>query len=79
MNLLLLVGYAGAGPYPQCFVFDTLDEKSPLQKRAQFLEQAIRVSSWCNRILRHFAGTYILGSRLSVIRNDIGMLILKKH
>ena len=41
---LLLVGYAGAGPYPQCFEFDTLDEKliAAKGKEDQFLLQAIK-------------------------------------
>jgi len=41
---LLLVGYAGAGPYPQCFEFDTEEEKliAANGKEQQFINQAIK-------------------------------------
>jgi UDP-MurNAc hydroxylase len=65
---LLLVGYAGAGPYPQCFDFDTIEEKmtAAKAKEQQFLDQAMKYI----RLLKPsayapFAGTYILGSKLS--------------
>ena len=77
MNIdLLLVGYAGAGPYPQCFIFESLDEKRTAAKVKQqkFLKQAEKYI----RLLRPnrfapFAGTYTLGSRLSSLNEFRGV------
>ncbi len=66
MNLLL-VGYAGAGPYPQCFHFDNIGDKQKAaeQKEKQFLQQA---ANYINLLkpdaYAPFAGTYVLGSKL---------------
>ena len=66
----LMVGYAGAGPYPQCF--DNLDAEAKRErgeaKRKQFLHQAamylkhLRPASFLP-----FAGQYTLGGRLSAL------------
>ena len=73
---LLLVGYAGAGPYPQCFIFDSEEEKvvAAKAKEQQFLHQA----SEYIRLLRPthfapFAGTYTLGSCLSSLTKFRGV------
>ena len=78
---LLLVGYAGAGPYPQCFVFDTLEQKISAAKRkeAQFLNQAVKYIQLVKpKTFAPFAGTYILGSRLSVLNEYRGMPSIEK-
>lgn len=65
---LLLVGYGGAGPYPQCFEFDSVDQKKSAAqaKEKQFLEQAVKYIKLIKPLAyAPFAGTYILGSRLS--------------
>ena len=73
---LLLVGYAGAGPYPQCFEFDTLDEKidAARAKQAQFLDQAKKYINLIKPLaFAPFAGTYTLGSRLSGLNDYRGV------
>ena len=64
---LLLVGYAGAGPYPQCFEFKGEHEKEAAAhvKKIQFLGQSIKyITLLSPKKYALFAGTYILGSRL---------------
>ena len=64
---LLLVGYAGAGPYPQCVHFDDPDEllQAADRKRLQFLTQALDYLRQVRpRYFLPFAGTYVLGGRL---------------
>lgn len=64
---LLLIGYAGAGPYPQCFEFKSTSEKEAAahSKKIQFLGQSIKFINLINpKGYALFAGTYILGSRL---------------
>ncbi|MDG0794601.1 hypothetical protein OMP38_29985 [Cohnella ginsengisoli] len=63
----LLVGYAGAGPYPQCF--EHQDEEALMQKGEQKKRQFIRQCSDYLEALRPayflpFAGQYTLGGRL---------------
>lgn len=73
---LLLVGYAGAGPYPQCFVFDSEDEKinAARAKEQQFLKKAAEYISLINPThFAPFAGTYTLGSRLASLTNYRGV------
>ena len=73
---LLLVGYAGAGPYPQCFEFDTLDEKllAAKGKQDQFLRQAIKYIELLKPVaFSPFAGTYTLGSRMSDLNDYRGV------
>lgn len=65
---LLLVGYGGAGPYPQCFVFDSEEDRvvAAKKKEQQFLDQALKYIRLIEpRAFVPFAGTYILGSRLA--------------
>lgn len=73
---LLLVGYAGAGPYPQCFEFDTLDEKliAARGKEDQFLLQAIKYIDLLKPVaFAPFAGTYMLGSRMAELTDFRGV------
>ena len=73
---LLLVGYAGAGPYPQCFEFDNEEDKvdAAKAKEQQFLTQAV---DYINLVrpacFAPFAGTYTLGSRLASLTNYRGV------
>ena len=77
MNIdLLLVGYAGAGPYPQCFIFDSEDEKvaAAKAKEQQFLKQAVEYIGLLQPTrFAPFAGTYFLGSRLSPLTEFRGV------
>ena len=64
---LLLVGYGGAGPFPQCFEFNAIEEKlaAAKAKENQFLSQAVKYIELLNpSAFAPFAGTYTLGSRL---------------
>jgi len=73
---LLLVGYAGAGPYPQCFIFDSEDEKikAAKAKEQHFLKQAVKYISLVKpKHFAPFAGTYTLGSRLAKLTNYRGV------
>lgn len=70
---LALVGYSGAGEYPQCF--DNLQGAAILEKarekRAQFLSQAtLFIRQLRARAVMPFAGQYTLGGRLSAL-NDL--------
>ena len=70
---LLLVGYAGAGPFPQCFYFDDPAEQrlAAERKRQQFLDQAMDYIAHVNpRYYMPYAGTYTLGGRYHVL-NDL--------
>ena len=73
---LLLVDYAGAGPYPQCFIFDSKDEKmkAAKAKEQQFLKQAVEYISLVKPThFAPFAGTNTLGSRLAKLTNYRGV------
>ncbi|WP_053980275.1 MBL fold metallo-hydrolase [Marinagarivorans algicola] len=73
---LLLVGYGGAGPYPQCFEFDSIDLKTAAikKKEQQFLDQAVNYIKLVKPFAyAPFAGTYILGSRLSDLTDYRGV------
>lgn len=65
---MLLTGYAGAGPYPQCFDNLDLDRKHERAraKRNQFLDQAMRFIEHLEpRWAMPFAGQYVLGGKLA--------------
>ena len=73
---LMLVGYAGAGPYPQCFIFDSEDEKmkAAKAKEQQFLKQAVEYINLVKPThFAPFAGTYTLGSRLAKLTKYRGV------
>jgi UDP-MurNAc hydroxylase len=64
---MLLVGYGGAGPFPQCF---NLEESEKLQaadkKRSQFLDMGVKyIRELKPDFVIPFAGTYVLGGKLA--------------
>ena len=71
----LLMGYLGAGPYPQCFASLTNEEKmiAANAKRDQFIRKG---EAYLERIkpdfYMPFAGTYLLAGRLSAINDFRG-------
>lgn len=73
---VLLTGYGGAGPYPQCFDNLSLNEKKYASqiKSKQFLNQAI---NYINEIQPNyympFAGTYTLTGSLSSLQSLRGV------
>lgn len=73
---LLLVGYAGAGPYPQCYEFDNESDKliAANEKEKLFLNKAINFIELTKpKAFAPFAGTYILGSSLSKLNKYRGV------
>jgi len=67
---ILLVGYLGAGPFPQCFpkISDEEKETACIEKKYNFYQQTINfVLQLKPRIFIPFAGKYTLGGRLSVL------------
>jgi UDP-MurNAc hydroxylase len=69
----LLVGYAGAGPYPQCFEFDSYEslKRAAKEKETKFLDSASAFVKLVQpKVFIPFAGTYVLGTRLSSL-NDV--------
>ena len=73
---LLLVGYGGAGPYPQCFEFETISKKTDAaaEKEKYFLDQAVKFIELLEpKHYAPFAGTYVLGSRLSHLTSYRGV------
>ncbi|MFT4800397.1 MAG: UDP-MurNAc hydroxylase [Flavobacteriaceae bacterium] len=71
----LLVGYGGAGPYPQCFHFSD-DERSKAEesKKLQFLSQGEKYIKLVNpNFYMPFAGTYTLAGSLSELQNKRGV------
>ncbi len=73
---LLLVGYAGAGPYPQTFEFDSPEKKKAAveAKKVQFLTQAEKFINLVQPVAyAPFAGTYVLGSALASLNEHRGV------
>jgi UDP-MurNAc hydroxylase len=73
---LLLTGYSGAGPYPQCF--ENLNKKEKIKqaqkKRSQFLNQALSYVKKTNPLyIMPFAGTYFLCGKLAKLNNFRGV------
>jgi UDP-MurNAc hydroxylase len=71
----LLVGYGGAGPYPQCFhLFDEERSKAEESKKLQFLSQGEKYIKLVNpKYYMPFAGTYTLAGSLSELQNKRGV------
>ncbi len=70
---VLLTGYCGAGPYPQCFNNLDLNEKinEGQKKEKFFLDQAIKyIDQLKPSYILPFAGTYTLAGKLSGL-NDL--------
>ena len=73
---VLLTGYGGAGPYPQCFENLNSDEKiiAGQIKEGQFLNQAIKyIDEIKPDYYLPFAGTYTLTGKLSNLQNLRGI------
>ncbi|MDA7476486.1 MBL fold metallo-hydrolase [Candidatus Pelagibacter ubique] len=73
---ILLTGYGGAGPYPQCFENLNLEEKYKAAKfkEKQFLDQAIKyIDSIQPDYYLPFAGTYTLSGKLSNLQKLRGV------
>jgi len=73
---ILLTGYGGAGPYPQCFENLNLDEKliAAQAKERQFLNQAVKyIDEIKPDYYMPFAGTYTLTGKLSSLQNLRGV------
>ena len=73
---VLCVGYGGAGPFPQCFEFNSVGDKlmAAKAKENQFLNKAIEYIELLKpRAYVPFAGTYILGSRLASLTKFRGV------
>jgi UDP-MurNAc hydroxylase len=69
----LLVGYTGAGPFPQCFSNFNIEEKKAAgeKKKQQFLNQGLNFINLLNpKYFMPFAGTYQLGGSLHHL-NDL--------
>ena len=64
---LALVGYAGAGPFPQCFeLSDKIKIEKAESKQKHFIDQGIKYIQAINpEYFMPFAGTYVLGGRLA--------------
>jgi UDP-MurNAc hydroxylase len=72
---LLLVGYAGAGPFPQCFKLNTVDKlQFANEKKLKFLEQGLNFINTINpKYYLPFAGTYTLSGNLSHLNKFRGV------
>ena len=71
----LCVGYASAGPYPQCFeLSDNERLKAEESKKLQFLSKSEKYLKLVNpNFYMPFAGTYTLAGKLSVLQNKRGV------
>ncbi len=72
----MLLGYAGAGPYPQCFanLSETDKRVAAEKKQNQFLESGRKyLELFKPRYFMPFAGTYTLGGRLSHLNDYRGV------
>ncbi len=71
----LLVGYGGAGPYPQCFeLSDDERQKAEESKKLQFLSQGEKyIKLVTPKFYMPFAGTYTLAGKLSELQNKRGV------
>jgi UDP-MurNAc hydroxylase len=71
----LLVGYGGAGPYPQCFSLKPEDmEMAVAAKKNQFLLQGeLYIANLKPRYFQPFAGTYTLGGKLAKLQDFRGV------
>ena len=72
---LLLVGYSGAGPYPQCFEMNEAEKLNAAEnKKQQFLHQAEDYINLLEpKYFLPFAGRYTLGGKLSELNDFRGV------
>lgn len=78
---VLLTGYSGAGPYPQCFDNLNLEQKcfEAEKKKKYFLNQAFNyIKLFDPKYYMPFAGTYMLGGNLVKLNNLRGVPFLKE-
>ena len=71
----LLVGYGGAGPFPQCFIMPEEEmQKAAKRKSEQFLQLGLKYLAFVKpRYYMPFAGTYTLGGRLAKLQKYRGV------
>jgi UDP-MurNAc hydroxylase len=71
----LLVGYGGAGPFPQCFIMPEEEmQKAAKRKAEQFLQHGLKYLAFIRpRYYMPFAGTYTLGGRLARLQKYRGV------
>lgn len=71
----LLVGYGGAGPYPQCFQMTQIEiDIAAENKKKQFLDQALEYINLIKpKYFMPFAGTYILAGDLYKLNDFRGV------
>lgn len=72
---LLLTGYSGAGPFPQCFKYQKKHLiKKMYKKQKQFIDQAIKYIGLSKpKNVIPFAGTYFLGSKMYTLNKYRGV------
>ena len=73
---LLLTGYSGAGPYPQCFpqLSPAERDRAAAAKKHQFLHQGERfITAIEPRFYMPFAGTYTLSGKLARLNSHRGV------
>jgi len=71
----LLVGYAGAGPFPQCFNLNATElELAAINKQTSFIRQSVDFVDLVKpSYYMPFAGTYVLGGKLATANNYRGV------
>ena len=77
----LLLGYGGAGPYPQCFNNLDFSEKTSkaLEKKKIFLDMSLKyIEKIKPKYYMPFAGTYILTGKLSKLQDLRGVPSLEE-
>lgn len=77
----LLVGYGGAGPYPQCFQNLDFEQKKAkaLEKKENFLNMSLNYIREVNpNFYMPFAGTYVLTGKLSNLQGLRGVPSLEE-
>lgn len=77
----LLVGYGGAGPYPQCFENLDYEQKKikAYEKKEQFLKMSLNYIKDLNpKYYMPFAGTYTLTGKLSKLQDLRGVPSLEE-
>lgn len=77
----LLVGYGGAGPYPQCFENLNYEQKKikAIEKKEQFLKMSLSyIKDFNPNYYMPFAGTYTLTGKLSELQDLRGVPSLEE-
>lgn len=76
----LLVGYSGAGPYPQCFNMNVKEiEVACKNKKQEFLAQAeMYINVLKPKFYMPFAGRYTLAGKLNIMNDNRGLTELEE-